>query len=297
MENVKLRWDLILRPYIDFVEKNYPDITNEEKFRILTDRLTNNEIKNRVLLHDNDVVAYAFYVDSVYGDRCIGNIGFLDEKYFNEARVSNLLNWIEINSDDRMIFLDEIFNASEDAERVLKDRGYSTLSRIRMTADLSSIRYGHEEIKFEKFDEKMIQEFSDAEFKAFTGTEDQILLPRSREMRVKYLADEIGGQETAIIRDASLVLIDDGIKAGLLSVSYAGSNDPYFSDIFVDPEYRRRGIASSMISTAASSLKQLGYNSVSLIVSENNPAIELYRKMGFSYSGQRKYTIHYRIRT
>jgi len=296
MENVKLRWDLILKPYMDFIDKNYPDITNGEKFRILVDRLTNNEIKNRVLLHDNNVVAYAFFVDSVYGDRCIGNIGFMDAKYCNEARLSNLISWIELNSDGRSVFLDEIFNGADTVEAVLKSRGYSTLTRIRMTARLDSIPRKQADLPFVNFERKMIQEFSDAEYNAFAGVEDQVLLPRSREMRIKYLADEIGGSETELIKDASFVLMDDKIRAGIISVKYRGSDDPYFSDIFVDPDYRRRGIASAMISTAAQKLMDLGYRSVALIVSENNPAIGLYRKMGFSNSGQRKYTIHYRIR-
>ncbi|KAA8922253.1 MAG: GNAT family N-acetyltransferase [Thermoplasma sp.] len=281
---------------MDFVEKNYPDITNESKFRILVDRLTNNEIKNRVLLHDNDVVAYAFYVDSVYGDRIIGNIGFLDPKYCNEARLSNLISWIEINGDGRSVFLDEIFNGGGVAESVLKIRGYSTMSRIRMKADLASIPEKRSDLSFSKFEERLIPEFSDAEFLAFSGTEDQVLLPKSREMRIKYLADEIMGSETSLIREASLVLMEDRIRSGLISVKYEGSDDPYFSDIFVDPQYRRKGIASAMMSLAARKLQDLGYRSVSLIVSESNPAMDLYRKMGFSASGQRKYTIHYRIR-
>lgn len=52
--------------------------------------------------------------------------------------------------------------------------------------------------------------------------------------------------------------------------------------IAVDPSYRRRGIGEKLMKEALSALRKLGCSSVYLEVRvSNNPAINLYKKLGF----------------
>ncbi|BAB59922.1 nourseothricin acetyltransferase [Thermoplasma volcanium GSS1] len=293
MDNANLRWDLILRPYIDFVSRYYPDPSNEKRFNILIEKLTNNEIKNRVLIHGDEVMGYAFMINSMYGDRSIGNIGFMKKDYCNDIRLKNLLEWIHVNSGGLRVFLDEIFNANDECDDILAKLGYSKVTRIKLTAKTNDLaNRSVKTIKVESFNKKKIKEFVEAEYEAFKDTVDLTLLPSNESGRITYIEEEINGTESTIVPEASFIYGSEKIQGGLITVKYLGTGEYFISDLFVSKEQRNKGIATALLNEAAKALRNLKIEDVSLIVSEGNPAIDLYKKMGFEYSGQRKYVIY-----
>ena len=79
---------------------------------------------------------------------------------------------------------------------------------------------------------------------------------------------------------------------GRTVVGYVGSQSVMeqadMMNIAVNPDYRRQGIAESLIERLVSELKDKQVSSLTLEVRASNaPAIALYRKLGFSQVGKR----------
>lgn len=75
-------------------------------------------------------------------------------------------------------------------------------------------------------------------------------------------------------------------------VGYVGSqtviDESDMMNIAVHPEYRRQGIAEAMIDALVNALREKGSRALSLEVrASNDPAIALYKKIGFSQVGRR----------
>ncbi len=88
---------------------------------------------------------------------------------------------------------------------------------------------------------------------------------------------------------------DDGFLIG-----YAGMqsvlDEGYIANIAVHPEYRRKGVACSLINELISYSLEHGLSFITLEVRESNlPAISLYEKYGFEKVGRRKN--YYRLPT
>lgn len=83
------------------------------------------------------------------------------------------------------------------------------------------------------------------------------------------------------------------VLEGNTVVGYVGSqtcgSETDMMNIAVHPDYRRRGIAQSLIDYLIRELKNRGSESLALEVrASNTPAIGLYEKMGFDQVGLRK---------
>ena len=85
-----------------------------------------------------------------------------------------------------------------------------------------------------------------------------------------------------------LVAMDGDQLAGYVgSQTVLGESD--MMNIAVSPDYRRRGIAQSLVEALVASLKALDSHCLTLEVRDSNePAIALYEKLGFSQVGLRK---------
>ena len=88
--------------------------------------------------------------------------------------------------------------------------------------------------------------------------------------------------------EASAVAIrHDQIVGAVLTVKEAPWDDtpkgPFIIELFVDREHRRQGIARLLIGRCLDALHRAGAASVGLrVVSDNEPALRLYRSMGFA---------------
>lgn len=81
---------------------------------------------------------------------------------------------------------------------------------------------------------------------------------------------------------------DVGNVLGYVGMMYV-LDEGYISNVAISPEYRRRGIADKLIEALVSRANDKDLSFVTLEVRQSNaPAIELYRKNGFSNVGLRK---------
>jgi len=83
------------------------------------------------------------------------------------------------------------------------------------------------------------------------------------------------------ITAASFVIEVDATLASASLISlFRGA--PLVTHIMTHPHYKRRGLAASAILSSANALREQGWNSLSLYVTDSNaPALALYRKLGF----------------
>ena len=85
-----------------------------------------------------------------------------------------------------------------------------------------------------------------------------------------------------------LVALDGETVAGYVG-SQTVPDETDMMNIAVSPDYRRRGIAQSLVEALVASLKALDSHCLTLEVRDSNePAKALYEKLGFSQVGLRK---------
>lgn len=85
-----------------------------------------------------------------------------------------------------------------------------------------------------------------------------------------------------------LVCEKDGKIAGYIGM-YVSFDEGSITNVAVMPEYRKQGIGEALVSYAQKAGKEAGVNTIFLEVRvSNEPAIALYRKMGFETLGIRK---------
>ncbi|MGH9356317.1 MAG: GNAT family N-acetyltransferase [Terriglobia bacterium] len=84
--------------------------------------------------------------------------------------------------------------------------------------------------------------------------------------------------------DASLVVIHrpTGLMAGVLAVTAVRPSTAHIPQIAVAPEHQRSGLGAYMLETAFSRLDRMGFEEVSLTVTDKNAgAVRFYERLGF----------------
>lgn len=76
----------------------------------------------------------------------------------------------------------------------------------------------------------------------------------------------------------------DNSVVGFLHIGYRGANVAWIEDIYVDPDFRNRGIASNAIHLAENIIKgKPGYTAICFdLVPRNEAALRLYYKLGYN---------------
>lgn len=67
--------------------------------------------------------------------------------------------------------------------------------------------------------------------------------------------------------------------SGVLCSMY--ENEPFVVLTFTDPNYTNKGLAKRLIRHSAAQFHSLGFSSIHLYVTSNNPALHLYKNLGF----------------
>lgn len=297
LNNVRIDWAPILEGQIKHLESQYPDIPVRKSYSAVIEALNSNKLKSRVILSGINVSGYAFIAPSNdLTDRIYGSMGFTNPSFANDDRIGNLLSWLEENAkmQKKHLMLNEIYNAEEISDKVLTSKGYHKFVRDRLDIDLSDVKpqSAPSDIKYQIVPLSKIraEEYSDAEFEAFSGTADEILFNSSnRKERIEFARGIFTGKFGQIIEPASRFLAENGkIVAGTVCTHYRsvnGARTALLVDIFVSKKHQRRGLAKSLLMFSLESLKKIGYEECDLWVSEENPARLLYEKTGFKKSG------------
>ena len=94
------------------------------------------------------------------------------------------------------------------------------------------------------------------------------------------------------IAGASLHATDaSGRVVGVLVLNETAASDafdagPFVTDVCVDPSAAGHGLGAAMLATAAARLTELGWRTVSLVVTVGNPAQHVYERLGFRVTSE-----------
>lgn len=297
IKNVKFDWAPILEGQIKHLESLYPDIPVRKSFGGLIQELNANRLKSRVILSGINVSAYAFVAPSNdYGDRVYGSIGFTDPSFATEERLSSLIIWLEdlARLEKKYLMIDRIFNADDLDESYLTTHGFTKFKRDRLSLDLGDYRIheirnigAEQTVPVIKVKPEV---YSEAQFKAYEGSVDQILFNSDDSMeRLSFVKKMFDGRYGSVLKDASPVFIrDEKVIGASVCTDYKlikGTRASLLVDIFVRKEYRGKGYAGNLLKMSLNGLKKLGFEECQLWVSEGNPARKIYEKAGFRESG------------
>jgi len=116
------------------------------------------------------------------------------------------------------------------------------------------------------------------------------------------MEDEIGGphwvretweeEEVDVkrrLRDSAVLLAEeDGKAVGLLGLDFGHPRIAHVQSLYVSPEVRRRGIASQLLTEAATLSREHGYTDIDLdVLTSNHAALAVYERFGFVVYQQR----------
>lgn len=113
---------------------------------------------------------------------------------------------------------------------------------------------------------------------AYTGTIDSE--GETEEQCLAEMEGTLGGKYGPFLANASFVELD-GEKAVSASLVTLWKGEPLLAFSMTDPAYQGRGLAGGLILRSLETLKAAGYRDLILVVTEENPAEKLYRKLGF----------------
>jgi ribosomal protein S18 acetylase RimI-like enzyme len=113
-------------------------------------------------------------------------------------------------------------------------------------------------------------------------------LDNTLEYALKEIKDTYDGVYGPFLDQCSFVMEDDSgvIKGVSLITVYEGK--PLLAEIFVSPEAQGKGIGAALINASMNALAEKSYTELYLVVTEGNPAANLYKKLGFEKLGVAK---------
>lgn len=288
IDNIKLPWDQILESYISHYEKLRPDLDVRAQMSPIISDLNNNRIRSRSIMSAGKPVCYAFYVSpESMSDRYYGMVGFVSPEDYNQDRLKNIIQWLvdEAARDGKILMFNEIFNGS-DYDDILGLSGMNKMERVMLELDIPE-NFSEESsadenvVKTKNIGMSDVPDLIELHEMAYAGSEDQILESTKSVERKKFWISLFDGRAFGrFIQNSSLWAIVETKHVGAIVTTLA-DDKPLIVDLFTVPEMRNRGYGTFLIRKAASILKEMGYNSVTLWVTRTNPAIEIYKSLGF----------------
>ncbi|HEY9151310.1 MAG TPA: GNAT family N-acetyltransferase [Anaerolineales bacterium] len=122
-----------------------------------------------------------------------------------------------------------------------------------------------------------------------TATFREVRLPRS--IPLTYPNNPFALADEWTRKSMILTALSDNDPIGYLSLADRASSVAWISDLVVSPEWRRRGVASALLSSAQEWSLARGHRRLFLeMQSKNQPAIRLAQKHGYEFCG---YNDHY----
>jgi ribosomal protein S18 acetylase RimI-like enzyme len=123
---------------------------------------------------------------------------------------------------------------------------------------------------------------------AGTRADEMAIVPWTQEQKDQFVLMQFGFQRKYYLEHyggaAFDIVMVDGHPAGRLYV-YRGSGEIRIIDIALLPEYRGRGIGGGLLAGILEEARERQLL-VSIHVERNNPAMRLYRRLGFQFAGE-----------
>lgn len=90
-------------------------------------------------------------------------------------------------------------------------------------------------------------------------------------------------------KDSMKIIVADGVKIGMINWS-TGEGTYEIENICLSPKYRNKGIGTQLLTVI---IETCTYPMIKLQVFKDNPAISLFRRLGFQVAGESE--IHYQM--
>ncbi|AGO61651.1 GNAT family N-acetyltransferase [Ferroplasma acidarmanus] len=298
LDNYRLNWEVILKKEIDFLSKKYPDLDIKGSYSSVIELLNENKIRYRIIMHKNELVGYAYIMDSTdKSDRLYADIGFTSPKKITEDRLKEIFEWLTgiASKEKKKLMLNPIINGNETSEKYLMDSGFKTIVRKRMVMDLNDYKYNKLDEKYDisGIDDINMDLYSDAEYEAFKYTSDKFLFSNKREDRLQTVVNLFKGEYGEIIKEVTVIIKNKGRISGAVVSSRLGFDRAFIVSIFVKRAYRKTGMGKYLLFTALNRLKALSYHYVFLWVNAENFAKDFYLHYGFKYDDYPDEVIYY----
>ncbi|MCL4348873.1 MAG: GNAT family N-acetyltransferase [Candidatus Thermoplasmatota archaeon] len=298
LDNYRLNWEVILKKEIDFLSKKYPDLDIKGSYSSVIELLNENKIRYRIIMHKNELVGYAYIMDSTdKSDRLYADIGFTSPKKITEDRLKEIFEWLTgiASKEKKKLMLNPVINGNETSEKYLTDSGFKTIVRKRMVMDLNDYKYNKLDEKYDisGIDDINMDLYSDAEYEAFKYTSDKFLFSNKREDRLQTVVNLFKGEYGEIIKEVTVIIKNKGRISGAVVSSRLGFDRAFIVSIFVKRAYRKTGMGKYLLFTALNRLKALSYHYVFLWVNAENFAKDFYLHYGFKYDDYPDEVIYY----
>lgn len=299
VKNIQLEWGHILMKQMQAFDQISDQNLSKSLYASLIEKLNSNQVPSKVYFKDGVPKCYGYLLPSAdSSDRILCSIGFESEDETLIEMGKKILEWfIEVGkSHEKLIILDGVFNGAF-FEETVQQYGFLVANRVKLVCDLETIienlsekvEHVHSHGLLLNLDEVDIGELCIAEENAYIDSPDKFLLIRNegKNVTLQVILQGIYGKPlkavSSVIYGSSvegMIVVTDG------TVEIFHTSTPLIVDIFVAPEYKRKGIGSTLMLYAARKLKILGHNQVQLWVNTDSQAYNFYKSIGFSYEGE-----------
>lgn len=300
VNNVKLDWSAILENEISYYEKVLDSSNIREMYSGIIAMLDQNNLKSRVIISGNVVVAYAFLIrPNDFSDRMYAHFGFETDIAVNTTRLDTLITWArnEARSSGLLLLFNAPFNGGKCFTDYAKERGIDVIERVEMkgstkSSGIRSMLPDH--ISLISIEMADIEEMDRSLIEAFREEREYILISKNKKDRITKWHELLEGKASGkIITSASPVLVSGG-RIVAMAISTFKEGIPLISDLFVLPEYQGEGIGKYLLDHIRENLK-VAFEEVSLWVDRNSHAFSFYKKNSFSQTGKDEVIYFFRL--
>lgn len=110
-------------------------------------------------------------------------------------------------------------------------------------------------------------------------TDFQYILENDKHLSKELIKSKIKGKEIVTVREQDCKII------GWLRYSYFWDNTPFMNMLYLDEDYRGKGIGKELVGFWEIEMKSKGYELVMTSTLSNEQAQHFYRKLGYKDSG------------
>ena len=299
LNNVKLDWSVILENEISYYEKVLDSSNVREMYSGIIAMLVQNNLKSRVIISNNVVVAYAFLIrPNDFSDRIYAHFGFNSEMAANTTRLDTLIAWAinDARSSGLLLLFNAPFNGGKCFSDYVKEKGIESIERVEMKGSTEVSGIGSKLPDYANLvmiENADIQEMDRSLIEAFKGEREYILISRIKEDRVTKWHELLDGKSFGkVITSASPILASKG-RIIAMAVSTYKEKIPLISNLFVIPEYQGKGIGKYLLDHIRKNLKD-AFHEVTLWVDRNSGAFSFYKKNHFYETGKEEVIYFFR---
>lgn len=300
VNNVKLDWSAILENEISYYEKVLDSSNIREMYSGIITMLDQNNLKSRVIISDNVVVAYAFLIrPNDFSDRMYAHFGFETDIAVNTTRLDTLITWArnEARSSGLLLLFNAPFNGGKCFTDYVKEKGIDVIERVEMKGSTKPSGIGSrlpDHLSLISIEMADIEEMDRSLIEAFREEREYILISKNKKDRITKWHELLEGKASGkIITSASPVLVSGG-RIVAMAISTFKEGIPLISDLFVLPEYQGKGIGKYLLDHIRENLKE-AFEEVSLWVDRNSHAFSFYKKNSFSQTGKDEVIYFFRL--